>query len=88
MEIDSLDNIENWLKANKLSLNVKQSNLLVFDSRKNSQKKPLVKLFINDEELEQKHFTKYLGVYIDKQLSCSKHIEITHNKLHLKELVF
>ena len=62
MEIEvniSLDNNAKWLKANKLTLNVKKSNLLVFDSRKNSMKKPPVKLFINDEELEQKDFAKY-----------------------------
>ena len=78
----SLDNIANWVKANKLTLNVKKSNLLVFDSRKSSKEKPPVKLFINDEELEQKDFAKYLGVYFNKQLSWSKHIEITNNKLH------
>ena len=86
MEIEvniSLDNIANWLKANKLTLNVKKSNLLVFGSRKNGKEKSPVKLFINDEELEQKDFAKYLGVYFDKQLSWSKHIEITNNKLHI-----
>ena len=85
MEIEiniSLDNIANWLKTNKLILNVKKSNLLVFDSRKNPKEKPPVKLFINDEELKQKDFAKYLGVYFDKQLSWSKHIETTNNKLH------
>ena len=57
MEIEvniSLYNIANWLKANKLTLNFKKSNLLVFDSRKNRKEKPPVKQFINDEELEQK----------------------------------
>ena len=85
MEIEvntSLDTIANWLKANKWTLNVKKSNLLVFDSRKNSKEKPPVKLFINDEELEQKDLAKYLGIYFDKQLLWSKHIEITNNKLH------
>ena len=77
----SLDNIANWLKATKLALNVKKSNLLLFDSRKNGKEKPPVQLFINDEELEQKEFAKYLGVYFDKHLSWSKHIEITNNKL-------
>ena len=78
----SLDNIANWLKANRLTMNVKKSNLLVFDSRKNGKEKPPVKLFINDEELEQRDFEKYLGFYFDKQLSWSKHIEITNKKLH------
>ena len=55
-------------------------DLPVFDSRKSRKGKPPVKLFINDEELEQTNLAKYLGVYIDKQLSWSKHIEITNNK--------
>ena len=85
MEIEvniSLYYIANWLKANKLTLSVKKSNLLVFDSRKNSKEKPPVNLSINDEELKQKYFAKYLGVYFDKQLLWSKHIEITNNTLH------
>ena len=60
----------------------KSQNLLAFDSRKKGKEKPPVKLFINDEELEQKDFAKYLGANFDKQLSWSKHIEITNNKLH------
>ena len=85
MEIEvniSLDNIANWLKANKLTLNVRKTNLLVFNSRKNGKEKPPVKLLTNDEELEQKDFAKYLGVYFDKQLSWSKHTEITNSKLY------
>ena len=37
--------------------------------------------FINDEELEQEDFLKYFGVCFDKQLSWSRYIEITNNKL-------
>ena len=44
---------------NKLALNVKKTNLLVFDSRNYSKEKPPVKLFINDDKLKQKDFTKY-----------------------------
>ena len=32
-----LDNVTNWLKANNITLSAKKSNLLVFDSRKNSK---------------------------------------------------
>ena len=55
-------------------------NLLVFDPRKCCKGKPPVKLHVNYEELEQTDLAKYLGVYIDKQLSWSKHIEIRNNK--------
>ena len=43
MEIEvniSLDNITNWVKPNKLTLTVKKSNILVFDSRESSKEKP------------------------------------------------
>ena len=60
-------------------LNVKKSDLLVFDSGKNSKKKP-VKLFSNEGELEYKDFAKYVAVHFDKQSSWFKHTEIT-NKL-------
>ena len=50
------------------------SNLLVFDSRKNSTEKPPIKLFINDEELEQKDFAKYLGLTTLKLLITMKNL--------------
>ena len=43
----SPDNVANWSKANELTLNVKKSNLFLFDSRKNSKEKASVKLFQN-----------------------------------------
>ena len=36
-----------------------KSNLLVFDLRKNSKEKPFVKVFIKDEELEQKYLSTW-----------------------------
>ena len=74
MEIEvniSLDKLINKL-ANKLTLNVKKSNLLVFDSRKKSKEKSLSYLLMM-RNLNKKT-TKYLGVYFDKQLLWSEHI--------------
>ena len=34
-----------------------------------------IKLFIDKEELKQKHTAKYLGIFFDKNLTWSKHIE-------------
>ena len=51
----ALDNISNWLKANKLTLNVTKSHLLIFNINKNNgNNKMQIKLFIDKEELEQK----------------------------------
>ena len=62
-----------WLRTNKLSLNVKKSNYLIFRPRQ----KPLsfTPVFNLPDNLnifkkpEQKDFIKYLGVFIDSDLS-------------------
>ena len=57
MEIDvniSLDNIANWLKANKLTMNVKKTNLLVFDSRKTARKNLLLSYLLTMRNLNKK----------------------------------
>ena len=68
----ALNNISNWLKANKLTLNVKKSHLFIFNINNNKMQ---IKLFIDKEELKQKHTAKYLGIFFDKNLTWSKHIE-------------
>ena len=78
----ALENIANWLKANKLTLNVKKSNLTLFDTRKNPKNNSTVKICIGNNELEQKDSAKYLGVYFDKKLSWDKQIDYTNNKLN------
>ena len=62
-----LDNIANQFKANKLTLNVKKSNLLVFNSRKNSKEKPPLRVFINNEiKIEITNFRKGLVLKLCK----------------------
>ena len=63
----ALINISNWLKANKFTLNVKKSHLLIFNiNEDNDNNKMQTKLFIDKEELEQNDMAKYLGIYFDK----------------------
>ena len=70
-----------------MTLNVTKSNFVVFDSRKNSNKKQPVKLFISHEELEQKDFAKYLGfILINSYHGLSTMKSQTTN--FIKELVF
>ena len=57
MDIDvniSLDKIANWLKANKLTMNVKKANLLVFDSRKTARKNLLLSYLLTMRNLNKK----------------------------------
>ena len=57
----ALENIANWLKANKLTLNVKKSNLILFNIQTNAKENPQIKICIGNSELEQKDSAKYLG---------------------------
>ena len=45
-----LDNIADWLKTNRLTLNVKKASFLFLTQEKNNKEKP-VKLSTNEEEL-------------------------------------
>ena len=51
---NALDNIQNWLKANKLMLNVKKSNLILFNIKKNSKSTSdsNIRIYIGSDELE------------------------------------
>ena len=62
-----LNKISDWLAANRLSLNVSKSNVVLFNS---SRKKTKIKieLKIKKEIILEKEFTKYLRVLIEKQV--------------------
>ena len=62
---NALDNIGNWLKANKLALIVKKSKLILFNIKKNrkSISDTNISVYIDSDELEHKETAKYLGVF-------------------------
>ena len=66
-----LRNFCDWLTSNKLSLNTKKSNFVLFHPyRKRAIYHPQISIFHNEENrfasLESKDYIKYLGVMIDK----------------------
>jgi hypothetical protein len=76
---NELEKVSCWLSANKLSLNVKKSNFLHFHYGKTNKKKLNIK--INNTEVEEKNSTKYLGTFIDTQLSWKTQIQHIKSKL-------
>ena len=73
-EINSeLANVHIWLSATKLSLNIEKSNFVIFHpvQKKIPQK---VILFINNQSLTEENCIRYLGVYIDSNISWKSHI--------------
>ena len=62
-----LSNVDAWLCANKLSLNMEKSNFVMFHPRQ--KKIDSINLMIKDNPLKQEYCIKYLGVLIDSNLN-------------------
>ena len=75
-----LEKVSNWLIANKLSLNVSKSNVLVFRSKSANSDK-ILNLKINGQSLEENTYAKYLGVYIDHKLTWHHQTVHVNSKL-------
>ena len=71
-----LNNLSCWLKANKLSLNVVKTELMIIGSRQRlSTQCDDVEIRIDDQIIKRVDHTKSLGLTIDAQLSWGKHLK-------------
>ena len=74
-----LDSISEWLKSNKLSLNIKKTHFIVFT--RNGTTKPHVNLCIDGHNIGEVTSTKFLGVIIDNRLNWKEHIIYISGKI-------
>ena len=77
---DDLIIINQWLKANKLSINLSKTKSMVICTRQLNNN-PLVNISINEASIEQVDTTKFLGVYINKHMNWSHHINTLTKKM-------
>jgi hypothetical protein len=75
-----LHNFSEWIRANKLSLNIKKSKYMILASRRKA-KPSSSNIMINGLELQQTESIKYLGVNIDQNLSWKVHINTIAKKI-------
>ncbi len=80
-----LTNVSDWLKVNKLSLNVVKSKYMIFRSHK--RKIESLQLMINNTEIERVQEFNFLGLTLDENLNWNSHINKISNKAS-KILVF
>ena len=77
--------MSDWFKANRLSINTKKTNFILFGYRKFVPQEHNIShefnIFINNEKINQVHFTKFLGVIIDDKLTWQKHITSLASKI-------
>ena len=70
---EELSNLSNWLRANKLSLNVKKRELVIFRPRKLKIDHSF-KFKLDGKRLVPTQSVKYLGVLTDEHLFWNKQI--------------
>ena len=75
-----LKKIATWLSANKLSLNIKKMHFIIFKSR-GKKLNQNVSIKTNDQAIEQVKYTKFLGLYIDDELTWKYHFDHVATKI-------
>lgn len=78
-----LQNISYWFKANKLSFNIAKTKWSLFhpNNKKRFIPQLLPKLSIENIVIKRENITKFLGVYIDENLTWKTHIENIGTKI-------
>ena len=70
-----LADMAKWLKVNKLSLNIKMTQFMVFTRRKETPIK--VDMKIDNQSIAETKISKFIGTYIDNNLNWKYHISYT-----------
>merc|ERR1712035_191640 len=77
---EELDKISRWFKINKLSLNIKKTNFILFSNNHKKLDENLTVL-IDNVSITNVDSTRFLGVLIDKNLSWEPHISLISSKI-------
>ena len=72
--------VQVWLVNNQLTLNLKKTNYIIFQSHNKKCKREL-KIMLNEYEIKQVHNTKFLEVRIDEHLTWKNHINYVTCKI-------
>ena len=82
---DELAIAQAWLAQNKLTLNLQKTKCMILSSKQRTPKTPLNiitnDMYGNPTRVEEVDSFKYLGVWIDKNLSWSSHIDHISKKI-------
>ena len=75
-----IKHVIDWLKVNKLSLNLKKTHFIIFQRRR-AKFTVSEDLIIDGVKIDIKDDTKFLGVMIDKHLSFQQHVQYIKGKV-------
>ena len=71
---EELNKVSNWLKPNKLSLNINKTKAMVFHTHQRIVQPPVIR--IENTNVEYLSEFNFLGIIIDQHLSWKSHIII------------
>ena len=71
---EELAKLSDWFRANKLSLNAKKTNYIIFGNKNKTCFDLNFHISINGNSLERVFNTKFLGVFVDDALSWKYHV--------------
>ena len=75
-----LPKLSKWFRSNKLSLNLKKTNYIYFQDRKNNDI-PDIEITLDGELLEKRDSTKFFGLLINENLRWNNHVQYISNTI-------
>ena len=78
---EELSHVNDWFALNKLSLNLKKTNYILFRSHRKPIPSNTLTLHINNVEIPKVSSTKFLGILVDQFLTWSDHISNITSKI-------
>lgn len=75
-----LDLIQDWFRANQLSLNTNKTNYMLFSYKKTTNMSQYI-VKVGDKIIEKSTCVKFLGFHVDDKLTWQEHINIIKSKL-------
>ena len=76
-----LENLTDWFRANKLSLNTNKTHYMLFSHNRQLYPPDQYTIQIESNIIDRKNCCKFLGLLIDDKLTWSEHIAYVHSKL-------
>jgi hypothetical protein len=67
--------IDNWMKQNKLKMNSSKTEFILFGSRQQLEKCSVTEIDIAGDKIKSVNCIRYLGAYLDENLSFKDHIK-------------
>lgn len=71
---DELLRVARWFQLNKLALNIKKLNFIIFVGRSRRYVRDYARVSVDGKYISQVSYTRFLGILIDEKLNWKKHI--------------